>query len=175
MPSERAAASHFGISVAGTRQDVGPRFSAAATARATYVLPLPTGSANTAPRYLRTAASVRRKLGSCASSSHGGAGESSSDGARLLASEAATEAPEAIGPTLRAVRSGSGTAVSASATMAGGAVHHGTKCMLGGRGKGEVTRHDFVQLLLNLGSRPGLPGKARQHRVGRCGEWKGKE
>lgn len=79
--------------------------------------------------------------------------------------EADTEAPDAAGPGRSAVTRGSGTAASASATMAGGAVHHGTKCILGVAGKVEMVRHTFVEITLDFSARSALVGNVGKHGV----------
>src|SRR6185312_14762507 len=132
MPKLFPAASHWSRSAAGTRQAVGcPQLSAAATASATYVLPLPTGSARIAPRYRLSAASARRKLGCCLGNNQLGGTAGSSVGARLPASEATTARPHEFRPGHTAVDNGSGTATRDSATIAGAVAHHGKEDVLG--------------------------------------------
>src|SRR5688500_1114577 len=91
----------------------------------------------------------------------------SSAGFRLQAIDDTTDAGSASGPARSAVERGSGTGVSASATIAGGATHHGTKCMLGSTGEVKMARQSLVQLGLDVGAEPGSTGQLREHRIGR--------
>jgi hypothetical protein len=67
----------------------------------------------------------------------------------LLANEDATAAPQAAGPGRNTVNSGSGTATSSSAMIAGGTEQERAKRILGGTCEAEMFGNHLVDLLLD--------------------------
>ena len=157
-PSAPAVAFHCARSVAGARQ-TGGRWgsSTVATASATYVLPLPTGSAR---RRLHAPDRMQRppKASNLLGRSHLGAASRASSGASRRAIARATSGPVRHSPGRSAVTMGSGTGASASATILG------TFCQRADEGAAvdlterEVSGGDVIEVLLHAAPAGGEAG-----------------